>query len=821
VEALLVTLFQDICYAIRILLKNPGFTLIAALSLALGIGANSAIFSLADAVLLRPLPVLAPGAVVTVSTNTPDNPYGGVSYPDYRDLRAKSQSFDGMVAYQLSTMSAATSPKALPQIRTGLVVSDNWFQVLGVQPVLGRAFLPEEGKVPGRDAVVVVSYDFWENQLARDPSVIGRNLRIKGIDFNIVGVAPKTFTGIDQFFQPSLYVPVMMAQRLSAAAVDPLENRADYPYTVKARLKPGASQGTAQADLATVWSGLQQQYPETNQRRNIAVQTELQSRVQHSGPDAALIALLMGLVGVVLLIACANVASLLLGRARARAREIALRISLGATRMRLLRQLLTESLLLSLLGGALGLWIGYGGILFLQTIRIPNDPPITVSPRLDARVLIFSIGAAVLSAVLFGLVPALRSLKTELVPALKASSAGLTVRGRTIGRNVLVVGQVALSMVLLVAAGMLLDGFRKMLRVDPGFSTDHRLMMELDTSLVRYTPGRTRDFYRKLADQARAVPGVRSATLARSIPFLPNQFATSVAPEGYQFPKGQDTDSLVANIVDEQYFATMKTQIIRGRAFTPDDKDESRRVAIVNEEFAKSYWPNQEPLGKRFRLNSPKDPLLEVVGLTKTAKYLFVGETPTKFLYLPFAQNQNSQMLLIVQTDGDPASIATPMREVVQGIDANQPVFNVRTLDSFYQQRAVAVPWMIVELVTTLGLLGLTLAVIGLYGLIAYSVSRRTQEIGIRMAIGANKRDVLKMIIRQGLTLSLLGIAVGGLASIAVARLLAAGLAGLGSMSPVTFVAVPILLVLVTLAACYIPARRASLVDPMVALRYE
>jgi predicted permease len=820
VEALLVTLFQDIRYAVRILLKNPGFTLIAALSLALGIGANSAIFSLADAVLLRPLPVLAPGAVVTVSTNTPDNPYGGVSYPDYRDLRAKSQSFDGMVAYQLSTMSAATSPKALPQIRTGLVVSDNWFQVLGVQPVLGRAFLPEEGKVPGRDAVVVVSYDFWENQLARDPSVIGRNLRIKGIDLH------RRRRSQDLHRHRPVFPTILVRAGDDGAAAEcrsgrpagksrglPLHGKSAPETWRIARDGPGRPGHRLERPPAAV-SGNK---PKAQHRgANGAA-----SRVQHSGPDAALIALLMGLVGVVLLIACANVASLLLGRARARAREIALRISLGATRMRLLRQLLTESLLLSLLGGALGLWIGYGGILFLQTIRIPNDPPITVSPRLDARVLIFSIGAAVLSAVLFGLVPALRSLKTELVPALKASSAGLTVRGRTIGRNVLVVGQVALSMVLLVAAGMLLDGFRKMLRVDPGFSTDHRLMIELDTSLVRYTPGQTRDFYRKLADHARAVPGVRSATLARSIPFLPNQFATSVAPEGYQFPKGQDTDSLVANIVDEQYFATMKTQIIRGRAFTPDDKDESRRVAIVNEEFAKSYWPNQEPLGKRFRLNSPKDPLLEVVGLTKTAKYLFVGETPTKFLYLPFAQNQNSQMLLIVQTDGDPASIATPMREVVQGIDANQPVFNVRTLDSFYQQRAVAVPWMIVELVTTLGLLGLTLAVIGLYGLIAYSVSRRTQEIGIRMAIGANKRDVLKMIIRQGLTLSLLGIAVGGLASIAVARLLAAGLAGLGSMSPVTFVAVPILLVLVTLTACYIPARRASLVDPMVALRYE
>ena len=817
----MVTFFQDIRYALRILLKNPGFTLIAALSLALGIGANSAIFSLADAILLRPLPILEPCSVMHVSTTTPDNPYGGVSYPNYRDLRAKSQSFDGMLACRLSTLSVATSPKALPQIRSGVIASDNFFQTLGVQPFLGRGFLPEEGKVPGRDAVVVVSYDFWENQLARDPAVIGRTLRIKGIDFTVVGVAPNTFTGVENFFNPSLYLPAMMSQRLSAAESDPLENRGDPSYTVKARLKPGVSRQTAQADLATVWSGIQQQYPDINQNRAISVQTELESRVGRTGPDATLVGILMALVGVVLLIACANVASLLLGRARARSREIALRISLGASRLRLLRQLLTESLLLSLFGGALGLWFGYGGIAFLQTIQIPSDPPITISPRLDARVLLFSLLAAVLSALIFGLVPALGSLKTDLVSALKAGAAGATGGNRTAGRNVLVVAQVALSMVLLVAAGMLFDGFCKLLATNPGFSTDHRLMLELDTSLVRYSSGQTRDFYRKLVDQSRAVPGVRSVSLARSIPFLPDQFGTSVAPEGYQFPKGQDTDSLFGNIVDERYFDTMNTPVIRGRAFTADDKDGAQRIAIVNEEFAKAYWPNQEPLGKRLRLNGPKGPWLEIVGVTQTAKYLFIGETPQKFIYLPFAQNESSQMLLLVQTSGDSASIAAPIREVVQAIDSNQPVFNVRTLESFYHQRVVTVPFMIIELVSTMGLLGLALALVGLYGLITYSVTRRTQEIGIRMAIGANKADVLKMIIRQGLTLSLLGVALGGVATFAVARLLAAGLAGLASMSPITFVLVPLLLIVVTLAACYIPARRASLVDPISALRYE
>jgi predicted permease len=816
----LITFFQDIRYAARILLKNPGFTLIAVLSLALGIGANSAIFGLADAILLRPLPILAPSSVLNIGTTTLDNPYGGVSYPNYLDLQAKSQSFEGMIASALSTVSVATAAKALPQVYFGLLVSDNFFQALGVQPALGRGFLPEEGKVPGRDAVVVISDDLWQTQFAKDPSVIGRSIRIKGIDFTVVGVAPPTFTGVDLYIHPAVYVPAMMSQRLDAAPIDPNQDRGDRSYTVKARLKPGVSRQTAQAEIATIWSGLQQQYPENNQNLGIVVRTELQTRIAREGPDAALVGLLMALVSVVLLIACANVASLLLGRARARTREIALRISLGASRTRLLSQLFTESLLLSLIGGVLGLWIAYGGIAFFQTIPLPSDPPIVIRPVLDARVLVFSLVAAIVSAIIFGLAPALSSLKTDLVPALKTNnSAGLG--GRTIGRNILVVGQIALSMALLVAAGMLLNGFRKSLAADPGFSTDQRLMLEFDTSLVRYSPQQTTDFYRKLVDQARALPGVRSATLARSIPFLPDQYMTDVIPEGYQFPKGQNSDSLFANIVDERYFDTLNVSIDHGRAFTVDDKDGSPRVAIVNQQFAKTYWPNQDAIGKRFHVNDPKAPLVEIVGVTHTNKYLFVGETPTSFVYLPSAQTPSKQMLLLVQTSGDPAAAAGAVRELVRGLDANQPIFNVRTVSTFFQQRAVTVPWLITEVIITMGLLGLTLALVGLYGLIAYSVSRRTQEIGIRMAIGANKRHVLRMVIRQGLVLSLAGIALGSVATYGVVRLLTAALAGFSSMNPITFIFVPMLLIFVTLAACYIPARRASRVDPMIALRYE
>jgi predicted permease len=813
--------FQEIRHTYRMLAKNPGFAAIATLSLALGIGANSAIFSLADALLLRPLPIRDPGAVVTVTTNTPDNPYGGVSYANYRDLRDKSRSFDGLVAFQFSTWGVAISAKDIAQMRMGVFVSDNFFQVLGVEPRMGRSFRSAETQVPGRDALVVLGHDFWKTQLAADKSVIGRTIRLNGIDFTVVGVAPESFTGMDQYVRPAMYVPVMMKQRLDSSKDDPLEKRSVHGFRVKSRLKPGMSRSTAQAELGTIWKALQQEYPDANRSRNVAVETEIQARYHEDPYDAILVAFLMGLVVLVLLIACANVANLLLARARSRSREIAIRLAVGASRLRLLRQLLLESLMLALMGGLLGLVFAYGGIRFLQRIQVPTDLPIVIDVQLDQRVLLFSFLAALTSALCFGLVPALQSIKTELVSALKTADQGVTGGRRTIGRNILVVGQVALSMALLVAAGMLMDAVRKTMALDPGFRTDHLLMMEFDTSLVRYTEDQTRQFYRNLEDRARALPGVRSVTMTCYFPFTPNGFAKTAIPEGYQFPKGRDSVSLAAAVVDENYFDTMKTAIIRGRGFTADDKAGTRRVAVVNEEFAKKYWPKQDAVGKRLRLNDSNGPWVEVVGLTKTNRYFFIAEPPTEFLYLPFAQEQRSGMSLIVETYGEPAAIAPLLREVVRRIDANQPVYNVRTVSSLYEQRAISVAMTLMQVVSTMGLLGLSLALVGLYGLIAYSVSRRTQEIGIRMAIGANPKEVLKMVLRQGFTLVLGGVLVGGVISFVVARLLAIGLVGLGAPNPITYVVVPIALLLITMAACYIPARRASLIDPIRALRYE
>jgi predicted permease len=613
----------------------------------------------------------------------------------------------------------------------------------------------------------------------------------------------------------------MMAQRLGATAENPLEKREARAFSVLGRLKAGMSKQRAQAELGTVWKILEQQYPDANRNRTIAIRSDLEERIRQDPWDTVLLSILAALAAIVLTIACANVANLMLGRGRARSREMAVRLALGVSRPRLLRQLLTESLLLALMGCALGLGIAYGGIRFLQTI--PTSDQIVIAPRLDQRVFIFGLFVAAASAMLFGLAPARQSLNTDLVPGLKTTELGETARKRAVGRNLLVMAQIALSMVLLLATGMLLDGFRKALVLDPGFRTDHLIMMSADTSLVRYTPLQTRTFYRDLVDRARALPGVESAALTSSVPFkVGDQGTDAVVPEGYQLPNGQDHVSSAAAVVDEHYFGAMQIAVVRGRAFTTGDKSNSRRVAIVNEEFAKRYWPNADPIGKRLRLSDGPGPWMEVVGVTKTGKYMWIAETPKPFLYLPFAQQERTRMTLLVETmNADAAFLAAPLRNVVGTLDVDLPVLNVQTYSSLYHERAIAVPLMIMQIVATMGLLGLALALIGLYALVAYSVARRTREIGIRMAIGAGKADVLKMVLRQALMLSIGGLVVGGVASVAVARLLRAALAGVGAPNPATYAIVPAALICLTMAASYFPARRASLVDPLVALRCE
>ena len=814
-------LLKEIRQAFRLLAKNPAFTAIAVLSLGLGIGANSAIFSFADALMLRPLPVPDPAKLLTVTTNTPDDPYGTTSFPDYRDLRDKNQSFASLAAFRFYTFGFAPSPGVQPQMRMGFLVSDNFFRAAQVQPAIGRALLPEEGKVPGRDTIAILSYDFWQSQFGSDPGIAGRKIRLNGIDFTVIGVTSRDFTGMNAVLRPALYAPLSMVQRLSGAAKDPLEDRTARSLELKGRLKPGVSRQQAQAELMALSQNLEKAYPETNRNRKAIVRTELQARVQQDPYDAALAVMLGALAGLVLLIACANVANLMLARSRARSREIAIRLAIGAGRGRLIRQLLTESLVLALLGGLLGLGFGYFGIRFLRGIPIPTDLPVVLSFQMDHRVMLFSLLVAIASALAFGLAPAWQAGKTDLVSTLKSAGLTQSARSRTIGRNALVVAQVALSLILLVAASMIWDGFRKSLVMNPGFRTDHVMLMDLDTSFARYTDQRSQEFYRNVLERVRALPGITAAALAESIPLTPSQSNLALIPEGYQLPNGQETVTVFGESVDEHYLPVMQISILRGRNISAADQADSRRVAVVNQAFAEKYWPRQDPIGKRFRLKNSAGPMVEVVGMTGTARYVFISEPPLPYVYLPYLQQPSSAMTVLAETAGYAADLAAPMRDAVRSLDADLPIYNLRPLAVLYHQRSVTILLILLQAVATMGLIGLTLALIGLYGLIAYSVSRRTQEIGIRMALGARGKDVLGMVLRQGLLLSGIGIAIGLAASIGLRGLMALGLVGLGVTSLADLVMVPLTLLVVTMAACYLPARRASLVDPLRALRYE
>ena len=726
------------------------------------------------------------------------------------------------MAYSLAPFGLSEKPDALPHLKYGLFASGNIFNVLGVEPALGRGFRPDEDKVPGRDAVVVLSHDLWVSEFGADPSVIGRKVRLNRTEFTIIGVAPDRFTGLDQYFRPALFVPIAMAARIGQQ--DALEKRDNRWLSVKGRLKPGVTAPQAQADLVSIASAFERTYPDTNRKLKARVETELQLRIEQDQPDSQLVAMLMTLAFSVLLVACANVAGLLLSRARARSREMAVRLAIGAGRGRLIRQLLLESLLIALVGGALGVAVAYGGTKVFNQIQVPSDLPIVLSAQLDHRVLFFTLAVSLVSTVLFGLTPALRSARADLVPALKAADADMAARRRFWGRNLLVACQIAISLVLLTVSTILFRGFAQQLKA-PNFRTDHLLMMSFNPKLVRYTDAQTQQFYKQLLERARSAPGVKSAALTLDIPFMPDQDADSVAPEGYQFPPGQQTANVFSDTVGDQYFETIGVSIVRGREFLKSDTADTLRVAVVNEQFAKRYWPNQDAIGKRFHLTGASGPLIQVVGVAKTTKYLWIAEPLTEYIYLPLSQRPQPRMTLIAESKSNSAALAPVLREAVKSLDPNMPIYGVRTMEDFYDARAVKTGTIITQTVAGLGFMGLLLAMVGLYGLVAYSVSRRTREIGIRMAIGANRTKVARMVLKQGLILSSIGITIGVIGSVEANRVLSAMFGGSTAMTleeaVIIFFMMPLTLTMITLLATYVPARRASLIDPMRALRDE
>jgi macrolide transport system ATP-binding/permease protein len=809
-------LLADIRYSLRALRGQPAFVAVAVLSLALAIGANSAVFSLADAMLLRPLPVPNPDTLFDVGYTTPDNPFEGMSFPNYRDLRAKSRGFSGLAAYRLQQVAAADNAAAPARIRLAMQVSDDFFQVVGVAPSAGRAFLAGEANAP----VAMIGYDFWR-QYSDERPAIGSSLRLNGIAFTIVGILPETFTGLDRFVRPTVFVPLGMSQRLMMASADPLDDRERPDLIVKGRLRAGYTRQSAQAELTAIGADLEREYPKANRNRRAAVRPELERRVRQTPQLLALIKMLMGLVGLVLIIACSNLANLLLARGRARSREIAIRLSIGAGRRRVVRQLMAESLIVATLGGVAGVVFAYGGILLLQTLSVPSEPPSPLGVQMDWRVVQFSLMAALASCVVFGLAPAWQTVRMDFVNALKAGGHGVAGGRRTFGRDVLVSGQIALAMVVLIAAGMFLAGFRKMLVTAPDFRTDRLISMDTAPALLHYSPAQTQVFYRQLVDRVGAMAGVSAVAMTESLPLSPSQTTLTVVPEGYRFPKGREKTVVFGAAVDAGFFNVMNVAIERGRAFTDADRAGSRRVAIVNRQFANTYWPGQDPIGKRIGLDSVDGPSAEVVGVAKTGHYLVVNEAPSPYVYVPYRQNPRPRMTLIALSDGLPEGLAAPLRDTVRSIDANLPVYNLRTVATLYESRATDTWLQFFQMVGTMGFIGLALATTGLYGLMAYTVSRRVKEFGIRIALGASRRDVVWLVERRGLILALIGIAIGGAFTAIAIPMLSAGFLGLGASSPAVYALVPAALLLVSAAASYLPARRAAALDPLRALRNE
>ena len=810
-------MLSDFRYAVRALRHKPGFALTAILSIALGIGANASIFSFVDGILFRPLQVPHASEVLTLGSISPSRAVlgGGISWPDYLDFRDQNRSFRGLAAYEDTSLGFAPDTQAQPQLKAAAFVSANFFRVLDTEPRFGRGFRTEEDQAPGRDAVVILGYDFWNVEFKADPAILGREIRLDGLPFTIVGVVPESFNGINQFVHPAFYVPASMAPALVAGNRDLLNDRSIRAFTIKGRLKPGVSVKAASAEAASIAKALEQSNPRTNRSFGAAVRTELQSRLDLAPARAIIPALMFGLVGVLLAIACANVANLMLSRARSRSREIAVRLAIGASRLRLLRQLMAESLCIAIAGGAFGLLIARLFVEFASKLQIPGDVPISLDFQLDARVLWFTVAVSIASALLFGLSPALESIKTDLVPALKTGEADHA-RKRLFGRSALVTLQVAGSLVLLVMAAELYGAFSRQMAQNPGFRRDHILTMTIDPSLVRYSPGQTRQFYQTLIERARGVTGIRSAALASSIPTGTNPRFEQVVPEGFQFPHGQESTSVWTDAVDENYFETMAVPLLRGRRFLSSDTADSAPVAIVNEAFARHFLGGQA-IGKRLRVAGS---WIEVVGVAATGKYLSEMESPTDALYIPFSQHPSARMTLLTLTGADPASLAAPLQDMVRSIDPSLPVFGVRTMQEFFEQRSVKAADLITNTVASIGLVGLALALIGLYAVVAYQVAGRTREIGIRMAIGAAPERVMNMILKQAAVMSVTGVAIGLVVSLFASRAIGSGLAGL-VFDPLVLTLTPIGLLVTTLIAAAIPARRAARVDPMSALRQD
>jgi len=808
-------LWQDLRYGARMLWKRPGFTLVALLSLSLGIGANTAIFSLVNALFLRSLPVAEPQRIVALNNAALDGSrdFPTFSVPNYRDLRDRNDVLTGMLAYR--NTAASLSHQGVNSRVWSYLVTGNYFELLGVQPLLGRFFTPQDDLMPGAHPVAVITHECWQTRFGADAAIIGKQALINGHSFTIIGVAAPGFYGTEVSFKVEMWFPSMMLTVIEPGR-DYLNDRDTSNFFVQGRLKPGVTLPQAEAALKNIAAQLAREYPADNEGLTIALSPPGLFGTFMRGPMMGFAGVLTVVVGLVLLLACTNLANLLLARATERRKEIAVRLALGASRTRLVRQLLTESMMLSILGGGSGLLLASWLIDAVAAFKPPLAIPLMIALRLDQGVLLFTCLLTLLTGLLFGLLPAWQATNSDLVPALKDETKMQGYR-RSWLRNSLVVGQVALSLVLLICAGLVLRGLQNAQRINPGFIAQHAVEMTFDLKRQGYDEGRIRQFKQQLLQRVRALPGIDAAGLTDFVPLSLDLNNEAIQIEGQPEAQGAEAPIAMTGSASPGTLAALGTRLVQGREFTEQDGENQQRVALVNETFARRFWPEQSALGKRFSLDGTRGPWIEVVGIIQDGKYFSLSEETKPFAYFNM-RPRDGYATLVARTNSDPAATIAALRREFQQLDATLPIYSAKTLTEH-----MAVPLFPARVAATLlgsfGLLALLLAAIGIFGVMSYAVTQRTRELGIRIALGANTSNILRLVLGQGIVLTALGLALGLAAALIGTRWLGGLLFGLNALDLTTFTGVALLLAAVAVLACWIPARRATKVDPMVALR--
>ena len=817
-------MLRDINYGLRKLLKNPGVTLVAVVTLGLGIGANTAIFSGVNAFLMRPLPAPRPHELIRPMEVTEDRELNDeMSYPDFVDYRAQSTSFVGLAAEDM--VPAAIDTENQNDVIWGQVVSANYFDVLQVNPILGRTFAPDEDKTIGGSPVLVLGHSLWQRRFGSDPNIVGKKVRLNNRQYEVIGVAPDYFTGTKFALSMDFWTPISMAEELRRAP-KLLEERGSHWMNVIGRIKPGVSLDQASAELTGIAKRINETYPNNRSSATTAlVMTETDGRFEDlGGMFKSGGAIAMAIVGLILLIACANVANLMLARAAARRKEIGIRLALGASRTRLIRQLLTESLLLSIMGGGLGLLLAVWVTKLMEGfIPVLEYTIIKDFFALDSRALLFTLGVSLATGLAFGLAPAWHSSNPDVVPVLKGlpevQRRGRM--GRFTLRNALVVAQVALSLTVLVCGGLFIKSFRRAQTMDPGFNNPNGLMMTLAPQLVGYDNEQQRNFYRQLVERTRNLPGVEGAAMARLLPLGDSSNSNGpVLKEGETLPRGSSGRTIMTNVIGPGYFNTMQIPFVEGRDFDERDQPKTQSVVVINQRMAEMLWPGESAVGKRIFVGTESPDESEVVGVVKTGKYRALAEDPRPYIYYSMTQWRPGNMTLVVRGSVDPRGLVGAVRGQVQALDRSVPISAVKTM-SDHLTYALWAPNMAASFSLAFGVLAVLLSAVGLYSVMAYVVSQRTREVGIRMALGAERSHVMKMITKQGMWLASVGVVIGLLLALALARVVGSLLIGVSGYDIGIFLIVPLLLALVAFIACYLPARRATKVDPLIALRYE